>query len=135
KIFDVVSDRINTLQSFKNVVTSYGNFFFSGTANDHENLLKYLFDKMGNGRKIDILGWQPEGFWVWNNKVIIPGNREEDLNKEGLFKYNNESYYIPSANKNYEKNMFAYGPQKKFKSIPTDVTAANYFHQVYQVHR
>lgn len=135
KIFDVVSDRINTLQSFKNVVTSFGNFFFSGTAADHENLLKYLFDKMGNGRKIDILGWQPEGFWVWNNKVIIPGNREEELNKEGLFKYNNESYYIPSANKNYEKNMFAYGPQKKFKSIPTDVTAANYFHQVYQVHR
>lgn len=135
KIFDVVSDRINTIQSFKNVVTSFGNFFFSGTAGDHENLLKYLFDKMGNGRKIDILGWQPEGFWVWNNKVIIPGNREEELNKEGLFKYNGESYYIPSANKNYEKNMFAFGPQKKFKSIPTDVSTANYFMQVYKVHR
>lgn len=135
KIFDVVSDRINTLQSFKNVVTSYGNFFFSGSAADHETLLKYLFDKMGNGRKIDILGWQPEGFWVWNNKVIIPGNREEMLNNEGLFKYKGESYYIPSANKNYEKNMFAYGPQKKFKSIESNVTAAQYFYQVYKVHR
>lgn len=135
KIFDVISDRINTLQSFKNVVTAYGNFFFSGNASDHETLLKYSFDKMGNGRKIDILGWQPEGFWVWNNKVIIPGNREEYLNKEGLFKYNGESYYIPSANKNYEKNMFAFGPQKKFKSIDTDITSANYFQQVYKVHR
>ena len=135
KIFDVVSDRINTLQSFKNVVTSYGNFFFSGSAADHENLLKFLFDKMGNGRKIDILGWQPEGFWVWNNKVIIPGINEESLNKEGLFKHKGESYYIPSANKNYEKNMFAYGPQKKFKSIETEISTANYFHQVYKVHR
>ncbi|WP_312750517.1 DNA primase [Epilithonimonas hominis] len=135
KIFDVISDRINTLQSFKNVVTSHGNFFFSGSAADHESLLKYLFDKMGNGRKIDILGWQPEGFWVWNNKVIIPGNREEEINKEGLVKFNNESYYIPSANKNYEKNMFAFGPQKKFRSISSDITAANYFSQVYKVHR
>ncbi|MGD1319549.1 DNA primase [Chryseobacterium sp. 2R14A] len=135
KIFDVKSDFINTLQSFKNVVTAYGNFFFSGSAANHESLLKYLFDKMGNGRKIDILGWQPEGFWVWNNKVIIPGDHEEILNKEGLFKYNNESYYIPSANKNYEKNMFAFGPQKKFKSIQSEVTTANYFNQVYKVHR
>ncbi|MFL9835014.1 DNA primase [Chryseobacterium terrae] len=135
KIFDVKSDFINTLQSFKNVVTAYGNFFFSGSASNHESLLKYLFDKMGNGRKIDILGWQPEGFWVWNNKVIIPGDHEEELNKEGLFKYNGESYYIPSANKNYEKNMFAFGPQKKFKSIKSEITTANYFHQVYKVHR
>jgi len=135
KIFDVKSDLINTLQSFKNVVTAFGNFFFSGSAANHENLLKYLFDKMGNGRKIDILGWQPEGFWVFNNKVIIPGVREEILNKEGLFKYDGESYYIPSANKNYEKNMFAFGPQKKFKSTPSEISAANYFNQVYKVHR
>jgi len=135
KIFDVKSDLINTLQSFKNVVTAFGNFFFSGSAANHESLLKYLFDKMGNGRKIDILGWQPEGFWVWNNKIIIPGDYEEALNKEGLFKYDNESYYIPSANKNYEKNMFAFGPQKKFKSIPSEISAANYFNQVYKVHR
>lgn len=135
KIFDVKSDFINTLQSFKNVVTSHGNFFFAGSAADHESLLKYLFDKMGNGRKIDILGWQPEGFWVWNNKVIVPGDREEILNKEGLFKHDGESYYIPSANKNYERNMFSFGPQKKFKSIPTDSSAATFFHQVYKVHR
>lgn len=135
KIFDVLSDRINTRQSFKNVVTSFGNFFFSGSDADHESLLKYLFDKMGNGRKIDILGWQPEGFWAWNNKIIIPGNREELLNGEGLFKFNNESYYVPSANKNYANNMFQFGPQKKFKSIQSDITATKYFYQMYQVHR
>lgn len=135
KIFDVLSDKINTLQSFKNVVTSYGNFYFSGSQADHESLLKYLFDKMGNGRKIDILGWQPEGFWVWNNKVIIPGEREEYIQKEGLFKHKGESYYIPSANKNYEKNMFAYGPQKKFKSIDSDISIERYFYQMYKVHR
>ena len=135
KIFDVLSEKINTLNSFKNVVTSYGNFSFSGSAAQHERLLRYLFDRMGTGRKIDVLGWQAEGFWVWNNKIVIPGLREEAINSEGLFKYQNDSYYIPSANKNFEKNMYKYGAQKKFRSIPTEVSLPQYLRQLYKVHR
>ena len=135
KIFDVLSEKINTLNSFKNVVTSYGNFSFSGSAAQHERLLRYLFDRMGTGRKIDVLGWQTEGFWVWNNKIVIPGLREEAINSEGLFKYQNDSYYIPSANKNFEKNMYKYGAQKKFRSIPTEVSLPQYLKQLYKVHR
>lgn len=135
KIFDVLSEKINTLNSFKNVVTSYGNFSFSGSAAQHERLLRYLFDRMGTGRKIDVLGWQVEGFWVWNNKIVIPGLREEAINSEGLFKYQQDSYYIPSANKNFEKNMYKYGAQKKFRSIPTEVSLPQYLKQLYKVHR
>ena len=135
KIFDVLSEKINTLNSFKNVVTSYGNFSFSGSAAQHERLLRYLFDHMGTGRKIDVLGWQAEGFWVWNNKIVIPGLREEAINSEGLFKYQHDSYYIPSANKNFEKNMYKYGAQKKFRSIPTEVSLPQYLKQLYKVHR
>ena len=135
KIFDVLSEKINTLNSFKNVVTSYGNFSFSGSAAQHERLLRYLFDRMGTGRKIDVLGWQAEGFWVWNNKIVIPGLREEAINSEGLFKYQHDSYYIPSANKNFEKNMYKYGAQKKFRSIPTEVGLPQYLKQMYKVHR
>lgn len=135
KIFDVLSEKINTLNSFKNVVTSYGNFSFSGSAAQHERLLRYLFDRMGTGRKIDVLGWQAEGFWVWNNKIVIPGLREEAINSEGLFKYQHESYYIPSTNKNFEKNMYKYGAQKKFRSIPTEVSLPQYLKQLYKVHR
>ena len=135
KIFDVLSEKINTLNSFKNVVTSYGNFSFSGSAAQHERLLRYLFERMGTGRKIDVLGWQAEGFWVWNNKIVIPGLREEAINSEGLFKYQHDSYYIPSANKNFEKNMYKYGAQKKFRSIPTEVSLPQYLKQLYKVHR
>ena len=135
KIFDVLSEKINTLNTFKNVVTSYGNFSFSGSAAQHERLLRYLFDRMGTGRKIDVLGWQVEGFWVWNNKIVIPGLREEAINSEGLFKYQQDSYYIPSANKNFEKNMYKYGAQKKFRSIPTEVSLPQYLKQLYKVHR
>lgn len=135
KIFDILSDKINSLPSFKNVVTSFGNYYFSGTPSQHERLLRYLFDRMGTGRKISILGWQTEGFWAWNNKIVVPLSEDIVLDKTGLFNYQKTCYYIPSANANYENNAFMYGAQKRFKSTPTSLTPPEYFRQMYKVHR
>ena len=135
KIFDILSDKINSLPSFKNVVTSFGNYYFSGTPSQHERLLRYLFDRMGTGRKISILGWQTEGFWAWNNKIVIPQGEDIVLDKTGLFNYQKTCYYIPSANANYENNAFMYGAQKRFKSTDTSLDPPEYFRQMYKVHR
>lgn len=135
KIFDILSDKINSLPSFKNVVTSFGNYYFSGTPSQHERLLRYLFDRMGTGRKISILGWQTEGFWAWNNKIVIPQGEDIVLDKTGLFNYQNTCYYIPSANANYENNAFMYVAQKRFKSTATSLAPPEYFRQMYKVHR
>ena len=135
KIFDILSDKINSLPSFKNVVTSFGNYYFSGTPSQHERLLRYLFDRMGTGRKISILGWQTEGFWAWNNKIVIPQGEDIVLDKTGLFNYQKTCYYIPSANANYENNAFMYGAQKRFKSTDTSLAPPEYFRQMYKVHR
>ena len=135
KIFDILSDKINSLPSFKNVVTSFGNYYFSGTPSQHERLLRYLFDRMGTGRKISILGWQTEGFWAWNNKIVVPQGEDIVLDKTGLFNYQKTCYYIPSANANYENNAFMYGAQKRFKSTATSLAPPEYFRQMYKVHR
>ena len=135
KIFDILSDKINSLPSFKNVVTSFGNYYFSGTPSQHERLLRYLFDRMGTGRKISILGWQTEGFWAWNNKIVIPQGEDIVLDKTGLFNYQKTCYYIPSANANYENNAFMYGAQKRFKSTATSLVPPEYFRQMYKVYR
>lgn len=135
KIFDILSDKINSLPSFKNVVTSFGNYYFSGTPSQHERLLRYLFDRMGTGRKISILGWQTEGFWAWNNKIVVPQGEDIVLDKTGLFNYQKTCYYIPSANANYENNAFMYGAQKRFKSTATSLVPPEYFRQMYKVHR
>ena len=135
KIFDILSDKINSLPSFKNVVTSFGNYYFSGTPSQHERLLRYLFDRMGTGRKISILGWQTEGFWAWNNKIVVPQGEDIVLDKTGLFNYQKTCYYIPSANANYENNAFMYGAQKRFKSTDTSLDPPEYFRQMYKVHR
>ncbi len=136
RIFDMQSADMNSPQMFENSVTAHGNFRWKGGRKEHELLKTFLFDGMGTGRKIDVLGWQPEGFWVWNNKVTIPKNDAITIDGNGVFEKDEVMYYVPSANQIYRNNLYKYEAQKKVVSIPTDkLTFQNYAAQVIKVHR
>ena len=135
RIFDMKSSDLNSPMSFENAVTAQGNFQWRGNRQDHNNLKSYLMDRMGTGRKIDVLGWQPEGFWIWNNKIIDPGRQNITMDNNGVFLKDGTSYYVPSANHIYHTNLYKYESQKKFKSMETSVSFENYTTQVIKVHR
>jgi len=135
-IFDTQSENLNTPQAFDNTVTAHGNFRFDG---DRRYLLKlrtFLFDKMGNGRKIDVLGWQPDGkFWAWNNSIVTRTGEVIELNKHGTFVKDDVHYYIPSANQIYKNNSFKFDAQKRFRKIESNVSIERFMNKVKAVHR
>lgn len=135
RIFDIPSQEINSLQSFENMVTAHGNFRWKGNRVELELLKTYLFDNMGVGRKIETLGWQPEGFWVWNNKISLPDSRVIDIDKNGVFKFEDSSYYVPSANYIYKSNIYKFEAQKKLINYSSSNSFSDYFAQVMKVHR
>lgn len=135
RVFDMISSDLNTLQAFENAVTNHGNFRWKGGRKEHEILKTYLFDRMGTGRKIDVLGWQPEGFWAWNNKVDIPGAGDIMLDENGVFDYQDVSYYVPSANQIYRKNLYKYEAQKKIICKRSQASFQNLCIQIEKVHR
>ncbi|WP_271406598.1 DNA primase [Tenacibaculum soleae] len=135
KIFDVPSENINTVQRFDTSVTNYGNFLWTGDSREFLKLKGYLFNKMGTGRKIDVLGHQPEGFWVWNNLVILANQEQVTIDDNGLFIHEDISFYIPSANSIYAKNPFKYEPQKKFRVQQAKVNFHTFVAKAIQVHR
>lgn len=135
KIFDVPSEQLNQPSKFDDAVTAHGNFFWDGGRNEFQKLRSYLFDKMGNGRKIDVLGWQPEGFWCWNNLVQVPGEKDIPIDDNGVFIFENVSYYVPSANKIYAQNIYKYDPQKRFKVIKAKQPFEVFVAQMLKVHR
>lgn len=135
KIFDVPSESINTPMAFDNAVTAHGNFLFNGGRKDFLKLRAFLFDKMGNGRKIDVLGWQPEGFWCWNNLITIPGKKDIVPDNNGIFNFKEISYYLPSANKIYANNVFRYEGQKRFVVKQALVSFKIYTSKMMEVHR
>ncbi|MFH6967443.1 hypothetical protein [Flavobacterium sp. FlaQc-28] len=136
KIFDIPSDLFNTLGSFENCIARQGNFLFTGNALDFKMLKSYLFDKMGNGHKIDSLGYQVGfKFWLWNNKVNLLNGESLAIDENGIFTYNNRSFYVPSANKIYFNNMSAFLPQKKMIAIESDVSISSYLQMMMEVHK
>ncbi|MBS7230359.1 hypothetical protein KHA90_04925 [Flavobacterium psychroterrae] len=136
KIFDVLSDKLNTPQKFDDIVTSHGNYLWSGTPKDFHTLKTYLFDKMGNGKKIDCLGWQKEdNFWLWNNNVNLCDGNKIEIDENGIFKHKEVSYYVPSANKVYKENAFKYEPQKRVCIKTSNVTIDAYLSKMFEVHR
>jgi len=136
RIFDIPSSDINNNKSFENAVTAHGNFRWKGGIREHELLKTYLFDTMGTGRKIDVLGWQPgEKFWAWNNKITVPGGTDIEVDSNGVFEKDDISYYIPSANNIYRTNFYKYEAQKKVISISASVNFQNFCSQVVKVHR
>ncbi|WP_413998677.1 hypothetical protein ACMDB5_12950 [Flavobacterium sp. W1B] len=136
KIFDIPSDLFNTLASFENCIARQGNFLFTGNALDFKMLKAYLFDKMGNGHKIDSLGYQVGfQFWLWNNKVNLLNGASLTIDENGIFTHNSKSFYVPSANKIYLNNMSAYLSQKKMIAIESDVSMHLYLQMMMEVHK
>lgn len=139
-IFDCLSSEVNTPNSFENLVTNQGKYYWTGTRNDHQKLKIFLFESMGTGRMIEVLGWQPEGFWVWNNIVTVPETESTkattiEVDENGVFKFKDVSYYVPSANRAYANNLYRYEAQKKVVLSPTNNTFQNYTSQMIKVHR
>jgi len=135
RIFDMQSAEMNTPMAFENAVTAHGNFRWKGGRREHELLKTFLFDSMGTGRKIEVLGWQPEGFWVWNNKVTVPGENDVAIDDNGVFMHKNVMYYVPSANKIYSNNIYKFEAQKRVVCTDQVLSFQNFSAQLIKVHR
>jgi len=135
KIFDAPSVDVDTQARFTTLLSNNGNFIYTGDSREFVNLKRYLFDKMGVGRKIEVLYHQPENFWVWNNLVQLYDGTEIPIDENGLFIHDKVSYYVPSANKIYRKNAFKYESQKKASVFEAKVTFKTLTAKAMQVHR
>lgn len=135
RTFDTSTDDFVTEISFRKMIEGKGNYDWKGMAVDFGRLVTKLKDDMGDGRMITVLGWQPEQFWVFNNAVILKDGRVVYLDEHGCFDYNDESYYVPSGNKIYERNESKYFPQKRAIFVKSGFTFEQVTGQIMKVHR
>ncbi|EKB60746.1 DNA primase [Bergeyella zoohelcum] len=135
RIFDVPANTLNAPQRFKDALTNNGNYQFRGNQAQLDRLAAYLYDKMGIGRKVDVLGWNAEGFYCWNNTVTIPGQTSTPIDKNGIFHFDGHTYYVPSANEIYRSNPYKFAQQKRITLHSASVTMEKYLDQMKKVHR
>lgn len=135
-IFDTNSENLNSLNSFYNTVTGQGNFRFDGDNRQLKTLIHYLMDKMGDGKKIDVLGWQPDGeFFTSNNRAQDENGIDIPIDENGVIVHKNVHYYIPSANKIYKNAVNKFNAQKRFKTIDNNTDFNLLLSEIKSVHR
>lgn len=117
----VPHDVFNAMTTFRKMVTGRGIYKWTGNEGDYMRYLWYMMDRMGSGRMILELGQQPEGFFVFCNKVINKG-KVIALDKFGCFDAEGERYYVPAANTMNSNNDAEYGNARKVRFIESSVT-------------
>lgn len=132
--FDTLSTNFVEMRGFKRMVEGRGNFRYHGKPEDYERIKHKLYEEMGDGRLIEQLGWQPEGFWAFNNAVIIDGDVEM-LDDTGCFNYKGRQYYIKSGNNLYANMPEKYGNQKRMIYMKAGAPLNNFLQQMRVVHR
>ncbi|MHA3046531.1 DNA primase [Riemerella anatipestifer] len=135
RIFDVRADALTTPLDFKKQCANQGNFQWNGNQKELDKLTAYLYDNMGVGRRVDVLGWNAEGFYAWNNSVTIPGQSSIPIDKNGIFHFDGHSYYVPSANEIYRANPYKFMQQKRVQLKSWSVPMVDYLAQMVKVHR
>jgi len=135
RIFDYRADALVATQDVRKMLANQGNFKWKGDADNLENLTDFLYDDMGDGEQITELGWHHDGFWCWNNIVTVPGKESIKIDENGVFQFNDKTYYVPSANKIYRKSSSKYVSQKKVIVQNAQQPLGTYLEQLYKVHR
>lgn len=134
RTFDTASENFVSVISFKKMVTGKGNYHWTGTNIDFERLAGKLFDEMGDGRMIRVLGWQEEeSIFCFNNGFFNAQFHHYD--KHGCFDYHDKSFYVPSANKIYSGHNGKYLNQKRVIYHDNGLRFYDYAKQVKLVHR
>jgi len=134
RIFDSKSEDFTSEQRFKIICTNRGNYDWKGKNLDFERLTTKLYDEMGEGAMIQVLGWQPEGFWAFCDQIIFNG-KNEDVDEYGVFHFQGSSFYVPAGNKIYANNTSKFLPQKQCSYIESNVTFTELSAQLMKVHR
>lgn len=133
--FDTSTDDFVSEASFRKMIEGKGNFSWMGKGTDFERLMLKLKEDMGDGRMVHILGWQPEGFWAFNNMVVKQDGSTVKPDQYGQFEIDKTSYYIPSGNELYATNEFKFGPQKLVKFTEPNTPLEKYYEMMKGVHR
>lgn len=136
RTFHTSTDMLLSQGNLKKTMLSKPNYHYTGTDMDFNRLVSKLLNDMGEGRKIDVLGYQNDsGVYAMNDALITPDGAVLRYDDYGSVELNGVYYYVPSANCIFKRNPYKYVPQKRFRYAESDVDFAAWAAKVREVHR
>lgn len=92
------SDKMVSLDSFKQEVERQGNFIFYGSPKDYTKVRAHIYEGCAECHPITMLGQHREGFWAWSNGLSHNG-QFHPVNEYGVVEFNGSHFYLPAWSK------------------------------------
>lgn len=125
RTFHTSTDLLLTSGNLKKAILGKGDYLYVGNEReaDFERLTRMLLGQMGDGQKIDVLGWQHDTrVYAMNDALITTKGEVLRYDEFGSTQIEGKHYYVPSANKVFARSPYKYVPQKRFRYIQNDIT-------------
>ena len=136
RVFDAPTDMLLSPMNLKKWALGKGNYTFTGSQMDFDRLVSKLLNEMGEGQKIDVLGWQNETrVFAMNDALITAKGDVLSYDEYGCCEIDGAAYYVPSANKLYRRNPYRFLPQKRFRYVDSGIRFQEIAAKMVQVHR
>ena len=98
-IIEIKNKQWLSLQGFREAVANHGNFWFKGSAFQHQNFYIKYMSKFLYCQPLTTLGWQPDNkFYAFANGIAYDKNFKH-IDEYGLIEKNGEKYFLPAFSK------------------------------------
>ncbi|BDS12763.1 CHC2 zinc finger domain-containing protein [Aureispira anguillae] len=137
RILDTETANLVSLEKFKNVVESQGNFVFSGNAIQYNRLKRKVYDMMQTCYEVDTLGYHNDGFYTFGNGIYTSNKGFIASDRYGVLEYAGKQYFLPAFSDIYKDSEMLYDEEKNFiykKSVLSFKDWAALFCRVHGTH-
>lgn len=125
-------NEMTSLSGFRRNIEGLGNFLFWGSDANMNKLKLKLYEETTTCEKIDILGWQKEGFYAWANGITTDSGFTP-TDEYGRVAFNNTNYYIPAFSKIYINDKSVFMDERKFRLIHNTISLNDWATQLISV--
>lgn len=120
EIIEIDIQSMVSIQGFRKVVESRGNYLFEGNDTHFMKLKRKLYDQTKTCELVEHLGWQKEGFFAFSNGIF--NGKWTDTDNNGIVENKNRYYFIPALSEIYKSDKTLFLPERRFKLINRDIT-------------
>ncbi|MCF8219777.1 MAG: DNA primase [Bacteroidales bacterium] len=118
EIVEIDMDSMVSLQNFRKIVESPGNFLFEGNDIQFMRLKRKLYDNTKTCELIENLGWQRAGFFAFSNKIFA--KQVKELDNTGIVEHEGKYYFIPALSDIYKYDKTIYLAERRFQLVERD---------------
>jgi hypothetical protein len=136
-LMDVPSKVFISLETLQTHLVAKGNYLFFGSKPQLLRIANEILPQFPLCDEIKQLGWQPEGFFAYVNKVFIPSNEWKTISSFGIFDINDQYFLIPAASKLYadlRSGEDLFQQVKPLTFLPAKITFSDWANQMNKVY-